>query len=140
MFQRGLLLLLLLSLCTNIQAQNSLETVPTTDVEDLSDLSVSKTLNEEIFFTNPEKTVYYIDFEATKTVVSQIQVWKNQEVLVYNESTSELPYNTIYELKISDLSPGEYSIELTTTDEDVFIQVFDVPAQKEELVEKGDKK
>ena len=136
MLQRGLLFLLLLTaLCSNIQAQNLMETA--SETEDLTTLSVSQTMLEEIFFTNPEKTIYFIDFEATKTAVSQIQLWKNQETLVLNENTIELPHNTIYELNIKDLAPGEYSIELTTSEDDVFIQVFDVPAPKEELVEKG---
>ena len=138
MLQRVTLFSLLIMLCASVQAQN-LETIRNNDTEDLTTISISKTLLEEIFFTNPEKTIYYIDFEATKTQVAQIQLWKNQDALVLNEDTVELPYNTIYELNIETLPAGEYSIELTTQDDDVIIQVFDVKDTKEELVEKGNK-
>ena len=127
-------------LCATIQAQTTFETAAINEQEDLTTISISKTLLEEIFFTNPEKTTYYIDFEATKTQVAQLQLWKDQETLVVNETTNDLPYNTIYELNIATLDPGTYSIELTTADDDVFIQLFDVKDKKEELVEKGEKR
>jgi hypothetical protein len=138
MFQRVLLLFsLLITLSATAQTQNALET--TTENEDLTNISVSKTLLEEIFFTNPEKTAYFIDFEATKTQVVQLQLWKNQELLVLTENTSTMPYNTIYELNIEVLPIGEYTIELTTKENDVIIQAFDVKGAQEELVEKGNK-
>ena len=137
MLQRVMLFSLLISLCATAQAQTDLETSTTNQKEDLTNISISKTLLEEIFFTNPEKTIYYIDFEATKTQVAQIQLWKDQDELVLNETTNDLPYNTIYELNIDTLDPGTYSIELTSQDDDVFIQLFDIKNKKEELVEKG---
>ena len=140
MLQRVMLFSLLIMLCATIQAQTTFETAAINEQEDLTTISISKTLLEEIFFTNPEKTTYYIDFEATKTQVAQLQLWKDQETLVVNETTNDLPYNTIYELNIATLDPGTYSIELTTADDDVFIQLFDVKDKKEELVEKGEKR
>ena len=130
---------LLITLCATIQAQTAFETAAIDEKEDLINISISKTLLEEIFFTNPEKTVYYIDFEATNTQVAQLELWKDQDALVLNETTADLPYNTIYELNIEALGPGTYSIELTTQDDDVFIQLFDVKDTREELVEKGNK-
>jgi hypothetical protein len=139
MLQKVMLFSLLLTLCATTQAQTTFETADINEKEDLTNISISKTLLEEIFFSNPEKTIYYIDFEATKTQVAQLQLWKNQEDLVLNESTADLPYNTIYELNIETLDPGTYSIEVTTQDDDVFIQLFDVKDTKEELVERGEK-
>ena len=108
MLQRVILFTLLTTLfcATTIKAQGNLEETKNDEIEDLTTMSISKTFLEEIFFTNPEKTIYYIDFEATKTQVAQIQLWKNQEALVLNEDTVELPYNTIYELNIETLEPG----------------------------------
>ncbi len=139
MLQKIMLFSLLITLCATIQAQTAFETAAIDEKEDLINISISKTLLEEIFFTNPEKTVYYIDFEATNTQVAQLELWKDQDALVLNETTADLPYNTIYELNIEALGPGTYSIELTTQDDDVFIQLFDVKDTREELVEKGNK-
>ena len=110
------------------------------DAIDVSELvPLSEVNNAEVFFTDPEKKLYYIDFQATKSKVVLLQLWKNQEELIKNETTQELPENTIYELKISDLPSGSYSIELTTIEDDVIIQIFNINDKKEETVEKNEK-
>ncbi len=138
MFQKLLLCLLCTVLASNIYAQSA---VPNNEdnVLDLSFLSENGMLSEKIFFTDPDNKVYYIDFEATKTKITQIQLWKNEEELVKNENTLELPENTIYELKIEDLPAGSYSIELTTVDDDAIIQIFNVTTNKGVTVKKDKK-
>lgn len=140
MFQNVLLFCLLSTLCTNIYAQDISffydDLSVNNEVEDLSNLSISQTLQQEIFYTNQSNTAYYIDFEATRTTVTQLQLWKNQETLVFTEITSEMPFNTIYELNVDGLEPGSYSIELTTIDDDVIIQLFDVKKDDEQIVKK----
>ena len=136
MLRRILLCTAILAYTTTAYCQNALQTP---NIEDLSDLTISDIVKDEVFFTDPEKKVYYIDFEATKTRIVQLQLWKNNEELVKNEETVELPQNTIYELNIEKLAPGEYSIELTTEEDDAIIQVFKVKELKEEVVNKDGK-
>jgi hypothetical protein len=138
MLQRILLSLTLLLTFSALYSQNAQMPTNIAELENLNGFSQTASISGEVFFTDPEKKIYYIDFEATKSQVTQIQLWKNQEKLVKNENTDELPYNTIYELKIDNLTPGEYSIELTTIDDDSIIQIFVVKA-KENLVKKDKK-
>ncbi|MGB0864420.1 MAG: hypothetical protein ACPGXZ_15960, partial [Saprospiraceae bacterium] len=118
MLQRIVLSLTLLLTFSALYSQNAEIPTNVNELENLNNLNRVTSMSGEVFFTDPDNKVYYIDFEATKSQVIQIQLWQNQEVLVKNESTDKLPYNTIFELKIEDLAPGEYSIELTTIDDD----------------------
>ena len=138
MLQRIVLSLTLLLTFSALYSQNAEIPTNVNELENLNNLNRVTSMSGEVFFTDPDNKVYYIDFEATKSQVTQIQLWKNQEKLVKNENTDELPYNTIYELKIDNLAPGEYSIELTTIDDDSIIQIFEVKA-KEDLVKKNRK-
>lgn len=138
MLQRILLSLTLLLTFSALYSQNVQVPTNVNELENLNSFSQSTLISGEVFFTDPENKVYYIDFEATRSTVIQVQLWKNQDKLVTNEITDGLPYNTIYELKIDSLTPGEYSIELTTIDDDSIIQIFEVKA-KEDLVNKNKK-
>lgn len=127
MIQRTLIFAILLTTTASFGQVSTLpQALNLGEIEQLNELTTAASRSSEVFFKDPERKMYYIDFEATKTQIVQLQLWKNQEKLVKNEDTYELPHNTIFELNIEDLKPGDYSIELTTIDDDVIIQVFKV--------------
>lgn len=65
------------------------------------------------FFLDNENKVYYIDFEAISVNLSDLKVVnKDGDVVKSDSKLWDLPVNTIYELNISDLKPGNYQIEL----------------------------
>lgn len=136
MHRRTLLCFLTLMLFATAYSQDNQKTE---EIIDLTDITISAEFSNEVFFQDPERKVYYVDFEATKTKVSQIQIWKNLETLVLNENTDELPFNTIYEISFEKYEPGEYSIEVTTVDEDVIIQMFVVKSNVKQVVKKEKK-
>lgn len=66
-----------------------------------------------IFFTDPENKVCFIDFAELNGYAKQLIVKSENEVVV-NEALWELPSNTIYELDYEYYIQGKYQIELYT--------------------------
>lgn len=77
-----------------------------------SQFSVSP--DEWTFYFDQENRVYYIDFEAISVNLNDIKVYNQSGEMVKSDKLWDLPVNTIYELSITDLSPGKYKIELRT--------------------------
>lgn len=68
--------------------------------------------DEWTFYLDKENKVYYIDFESINVNLNDIRVFDQAGELVKSDKLWDLPVNTIYELNISDLKPGNYKIEL----------------------------
>ncbi|MBK9012729.1 MAG: hypothetical protein IPM82_00815 [Saprospiraceae bacterium] len=68
--------------------------------------------DEWTFYLDKENKVYYIDFESISVNLSDIKVYNQAGELVKSDKLWDLPVNTIYELSIEDLKPGNYKIEL----------------------------
>lgn len=94
-----------------------------------SQQSLAALQHNSVFFTDLENQVYYIDFEATKSKVVEVKLWKNDLELIKKELTYDLPYNAIYELAVNDLTAGNYSIELTTIEGDGIFRFFEIEDQ-----------
>lgn len=124
MLQRLLLTTLLAFAAICVQAQS--DTPLLSADQPHSQLSRSALQHNSVFFTDQENQVYYIDFEATKSKVVEVKLWKNDTELVQKELTYDLPYNAIYELGVKDLAAGQYSIELTTIEGDGIFRFFTI--------------
>lgn len=68
--------------------------------------------DEWTFYLDKENQVYYIDFEAISVNLSDIKVVNEEGEIVKSDKLWDLPVNTIYELSINDLKPGNYKVEL----------------------------
>ncbi len=66
------------------------------------------------FYLDTESQVYYIDFENISVNLSDIMVKDQTGSVVKRDELWNLPVNTIYELDLKDLKPGNYEIELRT--------------------------
>ena len=77
---------------------------------DLTQFSLGS--DEWTFYLDKENKVYYIDFESISVNLSDIKVYNQAGELVKSDKLWDLPVNTIYELSIEDLKPGNYKIEL----------------------------
>ncbi len=75
-----------------------------------SEFSISP--DEWTFYLDKENKVYYIDFESISVNLNDIRVYDEAGELVKSDKLWDLPVNTIYELSIGDLKPGNYKIEL----------------------------
>jgi Domain of unknown function (DUF3244) len=64
------------------------------------------------FYLDKESKVYYIDFESISVNLSDIKVVDEQGAVVISDKLWDLPVNTIYELDLKGLNPGNYKIEL----------------------------
>lgn len=64
------------------------------------------------FYLDKESNVYYIDFESISVNLNDIKVFDKQGEVVISDKLWDLPVNTIYELDLNKLQPGEYKIEL----------------------------
>ena len=64
------------------------------------------------FYLDKESNVYYIDFESISVNLSDIKVYDKQGEVVLSDKLWDLPVNTIYELDLNKLQPGDYKIEL----------------------------
>jgi len=68
--------------------------------------------DEWAFYFDNENKVYYIDFESINVNLSDIKLFNQAGEMVKSDKLWDLPVNTIYELDIHDLKPGNYKIEL----------------------------
>ena len=79
------------------------------------------------FHADYENKVLYIDFESLGGKMSRLYL-KNadEEVIILDDHLHDLPPNTIYELSLSKLEKGTYSVELhtykTVIKEEIIIQ------------------
>lgn len=64
------------------------------------------------FYLDKESNVYYIDFESISVNLNDLKVYDTQGVVVISDKLWDLPVNTIYELDLNTLQPGQYKIEL----------------------------
>lgn len=121
MLQRLLLTTLFAVAVISLHAQPE---SPQLTADQQNQLSRAALQHNAVFFTDLENQVYYIDFEATKSKVVEVKLWKNDTELVQKDLTYDLPYNAIYELAVKDLAAGSYSIELTTIEGDGIFRFF----------------
>lgn len=70
--------------------------------------------DEWAFYLDEENKVYYIDFESISVNLNDIKVVDQDGNVVKSDKLWDLPVNTIYELNINDLAPGNYKVELRT--------------------------
>ncbi len=64
------------------------------------------------FYLDKENQVYYIDFESISVNLSDIKLVDEKGGVVMTDKLWDLPVNTIYELDLKGLKPGNYKIEL----------------------------
>lgn len=83
------------------------------DTEAQSTLIALNTVENDVFFTDPDTKVCYIDFAALNGYAKELIVKSGSDV-VYRESVWELPENTIYELDYDEYLEGKYEINLHT--------------------------
>lgn len=70
--------------------------------------------DEWAFYLDEENKVYYIDFESISVNLNDIKVVDQTGKVVKSDKLWDLPVNTIYELNVKDLEPGNYKVELRT--------------------------
>jgi hypothetical protein len=75
---------------------------------------------KDIFLSDFEGHVLFIDFQALKGDVIQLNLLQGNTIIM-NEDVHELPGDTIYELDLEMLSAGNYRVELRTS-QGIYIQ------------------
>ena len=75
---------------------------------------------KDIFLSDYEGVTLFIDFQAVKDAVVDVNVIKGKRTVLHDD-VDHLPGNTIYELDLSKLQSGTYLVELNT-DQDIHIQ------------------
>lgn len=70
--------------------------------------------DEWAFYLDEENKVYYIDFESISVNLNDIKLVDQAGKVVKSDKLWDLPVNTIYELSVKDLAPGNYKVELRT--------------------------
>lgn len=68
--------------------------------------------NNWSFFSDEESEYCYIDFESINVNLNEIVVKDQNGTIVFQESVTGLPVDSIYELDCSQFSVGIYTIEL----------------------------
>ncbi len=118
-FKQSMLIILVLGL-TSIT--NSLLAQETTNLgyaydeysETKSTIALDGEDLNEIFFTDQENKLLFVDFEALGEDLVALKITYNQEVLL-TDDVSELPKNTIYEIDLNTLEgKKEYKMLLET--------------------------
>jgi hypothetical protein len=100
---------LLLTISATLSAQTSLSP----ELIAANDLTPKGIVAEEwSFFLDDENKIYYIDFENINLNLDKIKIVNKSGKAIIDDSVAHLPVNTIYELDCSELSGGEYTIEL----------------------------
>ena len=78
-----------------------------------NDISPKGIVEEEwSFFYDAENEIYYIDFETISLNLTKVKVIANNGNAVIADDVADLPVNTIYELDCSQLTNGNYTVEL----------------------------
>jgi len=98
-----------LLLCTSAFANNAGD--PPTKSKSKSENSAAKFYN--IFFTDSENDVLFIDFEAVQDNLREIKIVKDGEILL-TDDVSDVSSNDIYEVNYSIFQSGIYMVEIVT--------------------------
>lgn len=93
--------LLLLVFTLNLNAAVTIGPLSNDDPTDLT----------EIFYSDFESDLLYIDFKAVGDRVTQLNILKDDNLMMEDDVT-DLPDNTIYELNLDVLRQGNYTVEL----------------------------
>jgi hypothetical protein len=70
-----------------------------------------------ILFESEEDKTIFIDFESIKSTVSDIRIKTEGNEIQFTDVVSDLPKNAIYELDLSTLPEGNYTLEIRTYNE-----------------------
>jgi hypothetical protein len=100
----------LFSLCLTLSAQKI--TSLSDNIAELSDVTESW-----ILFENEEDKTIFIDFESIKSRVSDIRIKTESDEIQFTDVVSDLPKDAIYELDLSTLPEGNYTLEIRTYQE-----------------------
>lgn len=111
--QSKLLLFFLLLAANALNAQTSSVSTSLMNEEFFSSATVPSTDNWS-FYLDEENKTYYIDFETINVNLSDIKVIDTAGEVVMSDNLWDLPVNTIYELNLHGMKPGDYKIELRT--------------------------
>ena len=78
-----------------------------------NDLAPKGIVEEEwSFFYDEENKIYYIDFETISMNLTKVKMVSKEGKALISDNVADLPVNTIYELDCSQLSKGNYTVEL----------------------------
>ncbi len=101
-----------LSLFSFVFANNGDPVIPTTNTATTTTAGVSL---DKIFLSDYEGAAMYVDFEAVADQIVEVNLLKENK-LVLEDDVRDLPSNTIYELNLSILGTGKYTLVLMTKD------------------------
>jgi hypothetical protein len=107
--------LLIISLASSsflLQAQSASSSESSFDFDEIENVTISD--SDWTFYLDEDNKTYYIDFETISVNLSDIRVYDEKGQLVKEDELWNLPVNTIYELNLSDIGPGNYKVELRT--------------------------
>ncbi len=80
-----------------------------------SDLTLFDIDFNNIFFHGEDEETLFIDFQAINNPLVEISLRQDQKVFLVDR-VADLPKNTIYELNLDIIRPGDYVLELVTQD------------------------
>ncbi len=67
----------------------------------------------KIFFSGEFENTLFIDFEAVLNPIVTVSLFQREKVLMLDR-VEDLPTNTIYELNLEIIRPGDYVLEIVT--------------------------
>lgn len=83
------------------------------------ELMLDKETEEWTFHTNNSDQILYIDFEKLNNQLEELTVKNASNKVVYEDLLYELPMNAIYEVNLTSLPAGTYTIELRTAQAEI---------------------
>jgi hypothetical protein len=101
---------LLFSITFTLTAQT---TTAVTTIEE--DFVIFEEINESwVLFESTDDKKILIDFESIQSTVSDIRIKTAADDITFTDVVDDLPQDAIYELDLSTLSEGSYTIEVRT--------------------------
>ena len=70
-----------------------------------------------VLFESTDDKKILIDFESIKSTVSDIRIKTATDEIEFSDVVDDLPQDAIYELDLSNLKAGSYTIEIRTFNE-----------------------
>ena len=103
--------IVLLSICFTLNATNGIPE----PFRMLETFKISEKYNfENVFFSDTENELLFIDFEVITDDLLMLNIWRNGKLMMEDDVT-DLPNNTIYEINTKVIRKGIYTIELITS-------------------------
>lgn len=106
---------LLLAFLLSVISLTSFAQTTTSIYEDA--IVLEETKESWVLFENETDKIIFIDFESINGTVNDIRIKTANNDIHFSDVVADLPQDAIYELDLSTLTKGDYTIEIRTYNE-----------------------